>query len=97
VSELAQQVHGGAYRVSVQAIGPAEKITAALRAMPGVVEVTQPTSDRYELRAAADLRAEAAEAVVKAGGRLLSLAVETPSLDDIYAHYFQEVEHGGAN
>jgi len=97
VSELAQQVLGGAYRVGVQAVGPAEKIAAALRAVPGVVEVTQPAADRYELRAVADLRAEAAEAVVKAGGRLLSLAVETPSLDDIYARYFQEVEHAGTN
>jgi len=97
VSELAQQVLGGAYRVGVQAVGPAEKIAAALRAVPGVVEVTQPVADRYELRAVADLRAEAAEAVVKAGGRLLSLAVETPSLDDIYARYFQEVEHAGTN
>jgi ABC-2 type transport system ATP-binding protein len=97
VSELAQQVLGGAYRVGVQAVGPAEKIAAALRAVPGVVEMTQPVADRYELRAVADLRAEAAEAVVKAGGRLLSLAVETPSLDDIYARYFQEVEHAGTN
>ncbi len=97
VSELAQQVLGGAYRVGVQAVGPAEKIAAALRAVPGVVEMTQPAADRYELRAVADLRAEAAEAVVKAGGRLLSLAVETPSLDDIYARYFQEVEHAGTN
>lgn len=97
VNELAQQVLGSAYRVSVQAVGPAEKIVAALRAVPGVVEVTQPAADRYELRAAADLRAEAAEAVVKAGGRLLALAVETPSLDDIYARYFQEVEHAGTN
>ncbi len=97
VSELAQQVLGSAYRVSVQAVGPAEKIVAALRAVPGVVEVTQPAADRYELRAAADLRAEAAEAVVKAGGRLLALAVEIFSLDDIYARYFQEVEHAGTN
>jgi ABC-2 type transport system ATP-binding protein len=50
--------------------------------------------DRYELRATGDLRAEAAEAVVKAGGRLLSLAVERPNLDEIYARYFQEVGHG---
>lgn len=93
VGELAQQVLGGAYRVGVQAIGPAGQIAAGLRAVPGVVEVTQLAADRFELRATADLRAEAAEAVVKAGGRLLALAVTTPSLDDIYARYFQEVSH----
>lgn len=93
VGELAQQVLGGAYRVGVQAIGPARPIAAGLRAMPGVVEVTQPAADRFELWATTDLRAEAAEAVVKAGGRLLALTVAAPSLDDIYARYFQEVSH----
>ena len=93
VGELARQVLGGAYRVGVQAIGPAGPIAAGLRAVPGVVEVTQPAADRFELQATADLRAEAAEAVVKAGGRLLALTVAAPSLDDIYARYFQEVSH----
>jgi hypothetical protein len=31
--------------------------------------------------------------VVKAGGKLLKLDVETQSLDDIYTHYFEEVEN----
>ena len=33
-------------------------------------------------------------AAIHSGGKLLKLDVETQSLDDIYAHYFQEVEHG---
>ncbi|MCX7706861.1 MAG: DUF4162 domain-containing protein, partial [Anaerolineae bacterium] len=97
VEELARQVLDGAYRVGVQAHGDPGAIMAALRSVPGVVEVTQSEPGRVELRASSDLRAEAAEAVVKAGGRLLSLAVETPSLDDIYARYFQEVSHGNAH
>ena len=97
VEELARRVLNGAYRVGVQAHGDAAALLAALRSVPGVVEVTQPEPGRFELRAASDLRAEAAEAVVKAGGRLLSLVVETPSLDDIYAHYFQEVGHASTN
>lgn len=97
VSELAQQVLGGAYRVSVQARGPAEAIEMALRKVPGAVAVMRRGEDRFELQATDDLRAEAAEAVVKAGGRLFSLAVETPSLDDIYTRYFQEVGHAGSN
>ncbi len=97
VSELAQQVLGGAYLVHVQAAGPADSLVSALTAVPGAVEAKQVGPDRYELRATSDLRAEAAEAVVKAGGRLLSLAVDTPSLDDIYARYFQEVGHAGTN
>ncbi|MCS7038935.1 MAG: ABC transporter ATP-binding protein [Anaerolineae bacterium] len=94
VDELAQKVLGGAYHVDVEAQGPAEAIMAALRRVPGVVEVKQTRRDHYDLRATGDLRAEAAEAVVKAGGRLLSLAVERPNLDEIYARYFQEVGHG---
>jgi hypothetical protein len=32
--------------------------------------------------------------VVEAGGQLLSLTVETPSLDEVYSGYFQqEVDH----
>jgi ABC-2 type transport system ATP-binding protein len=31
--------------------------------------------------------------VVEAGGRLLALNIETPSLDEIYTRYFKEVEH----
>ncbi len=97
VEELARQVLNGAYRVGVEARGDSAAIFAALRAMPGALEVTQLAREHFELRAASDLRAEAAEAVVKAGGRLLSLAVETPGLDDIYAHYFQEVSHASAS
>lgn len=94
VDELARKVLGGAYHVGVEAQGPAEAIMAALRRVPGVVEVKQTRRDHFDLRATGDLRAEAAEAVVKAGGRLLSLAVERPNLDEIYARYFQEVGHG---
>jgi hypothetical protein len=36
-----------------------------------------------------DIRAEAAAVVVNAGGKLRQLAVEAPSLDVIYNHYFQ--------
>lgn len=97
VEELARQVLDGAYRVGVQAHGDPNAILAALRSVPGAIEVTQSEPGRLELRASSDLRAEAAEAVVKAGGRLLSLAVEIPSLDDIYARYFQEVSHGSTN
>jgi ABC-2 type transport system ATP-binding protein len=43
------------------------------------------------------VRAETAQTVVENGGRLLSLNVELPSLDEIYARYFQkEVQHAYA-
>ncbi len=42
-----------------------------------------------------DVRSEAAAAVVGAGGKLLRLAVETPSLETIYTRYFRDEHEGG--
>lgn len=94
VDELARRMLGTAYRVHIQAEGPAAILENALLRVPGVVQVTRNGDGHYALETTGDLRAEAASAVVNAGGRLLGLSVETPSLDDIYAKYFQEVSHG---
>lgn len=91
VPDLARRVLGGAYRVRVEADGPA--LDQALRALPGVIEVRRSDGRIYELEATQDLRPEAARAVVQAGGRLFALHAETPSLEEIYARYFQEVDH----
>lgn len=96
VPELAQRVLGGAYRIRVEAEGPPSDLMEALKRLPEAMEVEKADGNRYQLVARRDLRAEAAEAVVKAGGRLMGLEVEMPSLDDIYTRYFQEVEHVGA-
>ncbi len=93
VPELGRQVLGKAYRIRLQARGEAEQLSAALRALPGVAEVRIPRPETYEVDAEEDLRPEAAQAVVQAGGRLLGLEVETQRLDAIYNRYFQEVEH----
>lgn len=93
VTELAQQVLGSAYRVHLQADGPTSALLEALQRLPDVVNVRREDHNRYEVAAKSDIRAEAANAVVAAGGRLLTLDVEAPSLDDIYARYFEEVEH----
>ncbi len=93
VPELGRQVLGKAYRIRLQAQGDPEALAAALRAIPGVTEVRTPRPEAYEVDAEEDLRPETAEAIVRAGGRLLGLEVETQSLDAIYNHYFQEVEH----
>ncbi|MBC7249571.1 MAG: ABC transporter ATP-binding protein [Anaerolineae bacterium] len=94
VTELAQRVLGSAYRIRLQAEGPVSTLTEALQQLPGVVDVQHQGDSRYQVSATSDLRAEAARAVVSAGGRLLGLDVEAPSLDNIYARYFEEVEHG---
>ncbi len=94
VKELAQRVLGGAYRVHLEAEGPGQALEAALRRLPGVVNVTRSDTRVYQLEASRDVRTETALAVAAAGGQLLSLNFEQPSLDEIYGRYFKEVEHG---
>jgi len=48
------------------------------------------------LEATADVRSEAAKAAVMAGGNLKALNVEVPDLDEIYARYFEGVDHAAA-
>ena len=93
VEELAQRVLGRAYRIFLEAQGPEDMIKQALKAVPGVVDVRQVGASTFHVEAESDLRAEAAAAVVMAKGKLQKLDVEAQSLDEIYAGYFEEVEH----
>jgi ABC-2 type transport system ATP-binding protein len=97
VAKLAQQVLGGAYRIHLEAVNGSAGFEETFRRLNGVVKVNRSGPQTYDLEAKQDLRAEAARAVVEAGGKLLSLNIEAPSLDEIYSRYFQqEVEHGSA-
>jgi ABC-2 type transport system ATP-binding protein len=94
VEELARQVLGGGYRVYVEATGPQAAILEALRRLPEATTAEPTGPERYVVEGRRDLRGEAARAVVEAGGSLRALQLEEPSLDDVYARYFQEVEYG---
>jgi len=85
VPDLGREVLGGGFRVEVEAEGLAERIAA----IPGVQRVEAAGANRVLLFADRDVRPEAAAAVVAAGGRLLRLSVEEPSLEAIYTRYFQ--------
>jgi ABC-2 type transport system ATP-binding protein len=89
VRELAQQVLGGGFRVRLEVDGP--PMADRFERLPGVVRVRQEDGRIYVLEGSADLRDEASRAAVEAGGRLLGLRLEEPSLDEVYEHYFQEV------
>ncbi len=93
VAELAQKVLGSAYHIHLEAEGSPEALMDALRRLPGVTDVVWDGKQHYRVAAVNDLRTEAAGAVVSAGGRLLSLGLDRPSLNDIYARYIEEVEH----
>lgn len=91
VEELAQRVLGGAYRIRLEAT-PLEGLLERLQALP---EVSRVQTDAHGLRLEArqDIRPQVARAVLEAGAALQSLLLERPSLDEVYARYFQEVRH----
>jgi ABC-2 type transport system ATP-binding protein len=92
LSELGRQVLGGGFNVEVEAEG--QGLAERLASVPGVQQVENVAPNRLRLLADRDVRPEAAAAVVAAGGRLLRLSVEVPSLEAIYTRYFQT--HEGA-
>jgi ABC-2 type transport system ATP-binding protein len=94
VPDLARQVLGGGYHVEVEAdgVGLAEKLAA----VPGVRAVEPIGPGRWRMLSEGDVRPQVAAAVVNAGGALRRLSVEEPSLDSIYARYFQKAEVNNA-
>jgi ABC-2 type transport system ATP-binding protein len=90
VSELGREVLGGGFRVEVEAEG--QGLAERIAAIPGVQQVEPAGANRLRLLATGDVRPEAAAAVVAAGGRLLRLSVEEPSLEAIYSRYCQTHE-----
>jgi ABC-2 type transport system ATP-binding protein len=92
VPELGRQVLGGGFRVGVEAEG--HGLGERLAAVPGVQKVEPAGPNRWRLMSDRDVRPEAAAAVVAAGGRLLHLSVEEPSLEAIYTAYFHNVHEG---
>ncbi len=91
VEELAQRVLGGAYRIRLGA-SPLEGLQARLQALPEVSRVSLEDGE-VRLEATQDVRPLVARTVLEAGAALHSLALEKPSLDEVYARYFQEVRH----
>jgi ABC-2 type transport system ATP-binding protein len=93
VAELGRQVLGGGFNVEVE-VEDGKGLRDSLAKVPGVRSVEQLAPNRVRLLSERDVRPEAAAAVVSAGGRLLRLSVEEPSLEAIYTRYFQNVPHG---
>jgi ABC-2 type transport system ATP-binding protein len=87
VRELGRLVLGGGFHIEVEAEGPG--LAERLKNLPGVSSVELAGPNRMRLLADRDMRPEAAAAVVAAGGRLLRVSAEEPSLEIIYTRYFQ--------
>jgi ABC-2 type transport system ATP-binding protein len=88
VAELARQVLGSGFVVEVEAEGAG--LADKLKAIPGVSSVESTGVNRFRMLADRDVRPEAANVVVAAGGKLRQLAVDEPSLDAIYNRFFEK-------
>ncbi|WP_407117953.1 ABC transporter ATP-binding protein [Bradyrhizobium sp. LMG 9283] len=87
VPELAVKVLGAGFVVEVEADGLG--IARRLAMIPGVTQVDTLGVDRFRMTAERDVRPDAARAVVTVGGDLRRLSIDEPSLEAIYARYFQ--------
>src|SRR6516164_3774479 len=81
------RVLGGGFHVVVEAEG--QDLAKRLATVRGVTAVEVTGTNHLRLLAEHDVRPDAAAAVVAAGGRLMNLSVEEPSLEAIYSQYFQ--------
>ncbi|MGB9798736.1 MAG: ABC transporter ATP-binding protein [Thermanaerothrix sp.] len=93
VDELGRKVLGKAFRIYLETPDITPTILEALKQIPGSVNVRPLNATMLEIEATSDIRHEAAKALIAAGGQLRGLSMEAQSLDEIYAQYFQEVEH----
>ena len=93
VDELGRQVLGGTFNLDVEAEGSG--LEAKLRSIPGVTAVEATGPNRWRLKTDRDVRSEAAGAVMGAGGKLLRLSVEAPTLETIYTRYFRNEQEAG--
>jgi ABC-2 type transport system ATP-binding protein len=89
VPELARQVLGTGFVVEVEADAAAD-LDARFAAIAGITSVVRSGTDRYRLTTDRDVRPELARAVVAANGALRRLSVDNPSLEAIYARFFQK-------
>ncbi len=87
VRELGQKVLGAGHAAHVEASGV--DVEAKLRAVPGVQKVEKDERG-WRLISDHDVMAEVAQTIVQGGGRLQRLAIAEPSLEAIYARYFEE-------
>jgi ABC-2 type transport system ATP-binding protein len=92
VADLAVKVLGAGFVVEVEADG--NGIARRLATIPGVTKVETLAADRFRMTAERDVRPDAASAVVAVNGSLRRLSVDEPSLEAIYARYFQATPAG---
>jgi len=94
VTELAGQVLGGGHVIDVEARGA--DVPGKLASMPGVVRVQALGGDRYRVDCQRDLRAEIARHLAPVV-ELTGINFAAPSLNEVYARYFEEEARDAAH
>jgi len=92
VDELSRRVLGGGYRITLETSG-GTGIAQALRGIAGVNRVEELAQGRFSVSAERDVRPAIAPAVASCAGTVLSLGMQLPNLNDVYAEYFREMRH----
>jgi ABC-2 type transport system ATP-binding protein len=86
VAELVQRVLGSTVRIQIEAQGA--QVADALARLPGTrLETLAP--GRWRLIAESDCRDQVSTAIQRAGGQIMALSLEEPSLDDVYSRFFE--------
>ena len=92
IPDLSRKVLGGGYAINIES--SSGDVAGLLKDLPGVVGVSTEGQSQgayhYRIAAQSDIRAAVAERMVAKGAGILRLNVIEPSLDDIYARYFEE-------
>jgi ABC-2 type transport system ATP-binding protein len=91
VVELANQVLGAGHPLLIEATG--KDVAGTLRGIAGVQQVVPAGEGAWRITAGRDVRAEAAQRNISAGGSLTKLSDLQPSLEEVYTRYFQEARH----
>ncbi|MCX7960143.1 MAG: ABC transporter ATP-binding protein [Burkholderiales bacterium] len=92
VEALAERVLGGGWRIEVEAEG-GDGFDEPLARIAGVQRIERRGAGGFTVSAARDVRAEIAAAAAACGAKLLGLAMQRPSLDEVYTAYFREMAH----
>jgi ABC-2 type transport system ATP-binding protein len=88
VRDLAHDILGGGFVIHLESDENA--LGAPLEKLDDVVRVSSEHAGVYRVEARADLRQQVAKLVLDRGGKLLSMHLDEPSLDEVYASYFEE-------
>ncbi len=91
VDSLRTRVLGGSYVIEVEAAG--FDSDSAFGGLDDITNVVPVEKTLVHIHARSDIRPAIAARIMERGGRLLRLTMHRPSLEEVYAHYFEEVSH----